>query len=166
MVIKILLATLVFAINNPVAADVYKCPGPDGKLRYQQTPCPEGEPLSIQKPASSPSSPATGLRPAEVETLERIKARETRRSYKETPEQRRLREQGEAQVRESQRIHRCRYMPYLPECSRNVRITTGDGGKEAEYKIKRLEKLQECLRTADFPTHPSRAECERLYGGQ
>ncbi len=56
---------------------IYKCPAPDGKAYYQQTPCPQGARMAIQDNGSGSGADAdAGLRPGEKQALEGIRQQE------------------------------------------------------------------------------------------
>lgn len=56
---------------------IYKCPGPDSRPYYQQSPCPQGARMAIQDNGSGSGADAdAGLRPSERQALDGIKQRE------------------------------------------------------------------------------------------
>lgn len=56
---------------------IYKCPGPDGRPYYQQSPCPQGARMAVQDNGSGSGADAdAGLRHSERQALDGIRQRE------------------------------------------------------------------------------------------
>ncbi len=88
MLKKMMIFTLFGLLPAIVFAEVHKCPGPDGKVLYQEKPCADGggTPLNINtgKQAPSPKEEPTETRKAtQEETTECLKSIKGGVAYKD-----------------------------------------------------------------------------------
>lgn len=68
-VLLIFFIVIVATAPTTLGQSIYKCPGPDGLSYYQQTPCPQGAPMTIQDNGKESGDQPRGLREEECEWL-------------------------------------------------------------------------------------------------
>lgn len=65
----------VLLVAPAAGATVYRCPDADGRITYSDVPCPGGTELGIEPQPGADDEPQ-GLRPGEIELLERLRQHE------------------------------------------------------------------------------------------